>query len=132
MSEQSSGGAQRATADTDPAEMSDSDLRSEWDEIAGLLDYGGVTNVAEDKDTLYERRRTLWKEMESRADAEPPECPRCGAQDWSQSLGEPKVCGECDLHLGFDQEDLTDEIDAYWNTVRSVGAGRDRSGGTHE
>lgn len=123
----SSSDAERATTDVDPAEMDDADIHDEWDRVAGLLDYGGVATVEESDDELWDRRVSLWNEMKSRADAEAPECPKCANQSWSQSVGGPKYCDQCDLHLGFSHQDLIDRIDDYWNTVRSVGAESDRN-----
>jgi len=100
-------------------QMDHRELRNEWSDVVDQL-YRGPTPTEHER--LYERRHELWNEMKSRVDAEPPECPECGGQSWSQTRGEPKVCTDCDLHLAEDHVDLIQEIDAYWRTVKAGGS----------
>ena len=108
----------RVITDRDPDEMEHHELYYEWHEAGEAIRH--VTD-SEVQDKLHDRRIDLWNEMKSRVDAEPPECPECGTQSWSQTLGQPKICNGCDLHLGFDHEDLAERIDDYWTKVRSPG-----------
>lgn len=102
-------------SDADPSEMEHSDLYNEYGDISERPRQC-VADPEEDA-RLGDRRSDLWDEMRSRVEAEPPECPECGATRWSQEVGEPKYCGGCDLALGFDHEDLIAEVDAYWQAV---------------
>lgn len=111
-----------AQTDRNVSEMSHRELTREWDDV---VEAQRLTADADAEQELYDRRQELWNEMQSRVDAEPPTCPECGAQSWSQAMGEPKVCTECDLHLGFDHEDLAEQINDYWNTVQSPGVASD-------
>lgn len=101
----------------DPSDMSHSALKNEWQEVAERLNT--PTSDSEIHDRLWNRRTELWQEMKSRTDADPPECPGCGGSRWGQSPGEPKVCMECDLHLGSPRQDLIERIDEYWRAVKS-------------
>ncbi|WP_311171775.1 ribbon-helix-helix protein, CopG family [Halobellus ordinarius] len=108
----------RVITDRDPSEMSHYELYYEWHEAA---EAARKATDAEVQQELHDRQRDLWSEMESRVDAEPPECPECGGASWSQTLGEPKTCDRCGLILGFGHEDLIDRVDAYWDAVRAPG-----------
>jgi len=75
------------------------------------------THDAERDAELWDRRKALWNEMRDRTDASPPTCPECGAQQWAQSFGDPKVCTTCDFHPTSEHEELIAEINDYWDTV---------------
>lgn len=114
--------------DRDPAEMDHDELRNEWHDIVealteGLYDKRDGPLTPEDKEPFWDRRRELWNEMKSRVDAEAPECPECGSQQWSQSVGDPKHCGGCGLELGARHEEHIREIDEHWLTVKTGAPG---------
>lgn len=99
-----------------PPEMSHDTLLSEWREIYETMITG--TSDPEEDAKLLDRRTDLWNEMESRVDAEPPECPECSSQSWSQEFGQPKRCTNCDYHPGYNEDSLREAIDDYWRTVK--------------
>lgn len=103
----------------DPSELSDVDLVAEWRETAERLHAAADRDV----DGLWDRRVDLWAEMESRTAVEPPECPECDAQSWTQEFGGPKICTECDLHLRMEHADLIAQIDEYHEHVQALDGG---------
>ncbi|WP_158855612.1 hypothetical protein [Halorhabdus sp. CUG00001] len=113
--------------DRDPAEMSNEELTAEWADVADATTRESLVGD-EVHNTAHGRRKEIWDEMVSRVDAEPPECPRCRAQAWTQTPGEPKECTECWLTLGFEHEDLIEAIDEYWTTVQTLGGDLDLGG----
>lgn len=100
-------------------DMGHEELRAEWQDVVEQL-RGPIVDEEEDEQ-LWNRRRELWSEMQSRVDSEPPECPECGEASWSQTMGGPKHCDGCDLHLGEQHTDLIQAVDGYWDTVLSGG-----------
>ena len=101
----------------DPEDMTHEELRVAWKNITEKLE----TPVADpDLDMqLHVLKQEYWTEMKDRTDAEPPECPECEAQQWSQTPGEPKVCMRCNFELGPRHDDLVAEINQYWQKVKS-------------
>ena len=102
------------------ADLSTAALKAEWSEASEQL-RGPMSD--ERQETVHDRRIVLWTEMRDRTDAEPPECPECGGQGWSQTMGDPKHCTSCGLELGPRRQDLVEEIDAYWRSVLAVDIG---------
>lgn len=107
--------------DRDPSDMSDEDLRDEWDECFHRCHFATIGE--EEQNRVYDRRAELWNELEDRSDATYPDCPECGDSEWLQSPGDPKSCGTCGLELGFRHEDLIEKIDLAWNRILSVSRG---------
>jgi hypothetical protein len=104
----------------DVREMDYAEIREQWEDIVDTLqtDPPAAHQV---ENQLWERRRDLFDEMKNRIDAEPPECPECSGQSWSQVMGGPKSCDQCDFHPAMEHEELIQEIDAFWNAVLSGG-----------
>lgn len=102
--------------DRDVSEMSKAALVAEWRESCEQTRLAGY----DEYDEIMDRRVRLWQEMILRTNAEPPECPNCGGQDWHQNEGNPKWCGTCDLHLDDRHMDTIEAVDAYWDKVRAV------------
>jgi len=100
-------------------EMTTAALHAEWSEAAESLVSGAIQDV-EVREQYWDRRVDLWQEMASRVDADAPACPECGAQRWGQTAGDPKRCLGCGLELGARHEDLIEEINQFWATVKSV------------
>ena len=104
----------------DVEEMTHAELRDAWKKLSEKL----RTPVSDpDEDVrLNVLKMEIWNEMKSRTDAEPPECPECGSQRWSQSFDDPKECGGCGLHLTTRHDSLIEEVDTYWQEVTSAEA----------
>lgn len=98
-------------------DLSKTALKREWSEACEQL-RGPLPD--ERRETVLDRRTGLWNEMRDRTDAEPPACPECGGQRWSQAMGDPKECVSCGLMLGARHEDLIQEIDSYWRKVKAT------------
>lgn len=103
--------------ESDPEDLDHSELREIWQNVYDLLIDGPPVDY-DVESRLWDRRREIWDEMESRTDAEPPECPSCGAQSWSQEFGGPKSC-QCGYHPEAYEHDLVNGIDEYWSLVKS-------------
>jgi len=103
----------------DPTEMDGQDLYREWSEACEQLHHPSTLSRAEEN-RLWDRRRALWSEMKDRCDAEAPECPKCGGQQWAQEFGGPKYCTECDYHPTGERMELIQAIDSYWSSVQSA------------
>jgi len=101
--------------DRDPAAMSNDALHAERRDTFDITMFQDVED--ELLDATLDRREAIWDEMASRVDAEPPACPECGAQSWTQTFGKPKECVACGLMLESDHEELIEEITEYWSTV---------------
>jgi len=96
-------------------ELSHEELRDEYSQINDELYHTGMPTI-EQNEELYERRDEVWAEMKSRVDFEYPECPECGSsRQWSQTPGDPKMCGECG-HEVADPE-VVEAIDEAWDTI---------------
>lgn len=102
--------------DRDPEKMDQDELTQEWHNAYERTEFGPLDDS--ERDEVWDRRRDLWQEMKSRSDVEPPECPECGGQRWVQAVGDPKHCGNCDLVLGPDHEDLIDQINSAWWAIQ--------------
>lgn len=101
-------------------ELSHEELRAEYQELLEKI-RGEVPHDCRPVD-LHDRRDEVWKEMKSRTDAEPPECPDCDGKSWAQTMGGPKRCTGCDKVLHEGDMELIEAIDNYWETVLSGGS----------
>lgn len=99
------------------SELEHSELRSQWEEIVEKIH--GTVPSDEHPDDLWDRRLELWEEMVSRVDSEPPACPDCGVQSWTQPIGDAKACNGCGNALSEEDIALVREIDDYWEMVMS-------------
>ncbi|MDS0280041.1 hypothetical protein NDI85_19845 [Halomicroarcula sp. S1AR25-4] len=100
-------------------DLSQAALKAEWSEAYERLASGTV----EDRDGTWDRRRDLWQEMRERTNADPPECPECGATSWSQEFGGPKHCNGCGWAPTDEDMELIQRIDSYWSSVKAVDYG---------
>lgn len=107
--------------DRDPQEMAHDELRSEWEVTYERTEFGPLDD--EEREEIWDRRQALWDELEARADVDQPECPECGAQEWAQSVGDPKHCVGCGFMLAARHEDLIDEINQAWSQIQAGGEG---------
>jgi len=115
--------AQEATFKGDVSELSHSELRSEHQELSEQLLESSP--AAHRREKLHDRVTVIWRELKSRVDETPPECPDCDAQHWTQNPGDAKRCSECGKHLSMDEIELVETIENYWETVLSGGTTND-------
>lgn len=114
-------GVAQLIGDEEPAVMDDDPLVAEWLELAHALDGPDYVGEHDELTPAWERRVDLWREMKARTEAEEPECPECGGQDWHQTAGDPMHCGDCGIELGQPHMDTIDAVNEYWQEVRSLG-----------
>ena len=108
-----------ATASGEVSELSHAELREEYEDLSERLFRGA--QPADRRDELHNRKDECWREMKSRVDSEPPECPDCGEQNWAQNRGDAKRCCNCGKHLSIEDIELVEEIDDCWETVLAGG-----------
>lgn len=96
----------------DPADMELEELREEYLELRDEIDF---FSSFEQQSDLFDRLEVLWGELRSRVDVDRPECPKCGAQHWSQTPGDPVYCRNCSHEVG--SADLEDAVHDAWNQI---------------
>lgn len=103
----------------DPYNLSDVATDELQDEFQDLSQEAYDTRDPDGVD--YGRMHAIWSEIEDRLDADYPACPGCGAEEWTQSPGEPKRCGECGRELRADEEEIRRVVDDEWTRVARTG-----------
>lgn len=100
------------SAQSDPADMDLEQLREEYQDLQEEIDFFGSFEQQSD---LFDRLEALWSELRSRVDVERPECPKCDAQRWGQTPGDPVYCRNCSHEVA--SADLEEAVHDAWNQI---------------
>lgn len=109
--------------DFEPVEdLDDAELVEQKRELGQILYDGYAPHIHDWHEEVAIRHRDIWREIRSRADTRPPECPYCGGRRWGQSPGDPVHCGECGHEGGRETEEAVHEA---WSAMMDEVGGSD-------
>lgn len=97
---------------TPTKELDNAKLVEEWKKVRESIDWYGSYEEQQEK---WDRSAELWREIVSRSDEFPPECPGCGGRRWGQSAGDPVYCVECGREVA--DPELEEDVHDAWSLM---------------
>jgi len=94
---------------TDVEDLDTSTLREEYEELNERRFSHTITENGRN------RRVNIWQELRHRSDVLQPECPECGARNWT--FTDHTECSDCGYGLSMGDEALLQEVQSAWDQI---------------